>query len=89
MIVLATEKSQGQTVVHIPILDVLKRTLDAGPIGDLAFIVTSEGKPFVKEGLGNAFKDACVAAGIPGNQPTDYARRRRRAPRTMARQHTS
>jgi integrase len=66
VIVLATEKSQGQTVVHIPILDVLKRTLDAGPIGDLAFIVTSEGKPFVKEGLGNAFKDACVAAGIPG-----------------------
>jgi len=45
-------------------LDVLKRTLDAGPTGDLAFICTAQGKPYVKEALGNAFKDACRAAGI-------------------------
>jgi integrase len=63
-IVLPTEKSQGRTVVHLPLLDVLKRTLDVGPTGDLAFICTPQGQPYVKEALGNAFKDACVAAGI-------------------------
>jgi integrase len=50
--------------VHIPLLDVLKRTLDAGPTGDLAFICGSRGQPYVKEALGGAFKDACKAAGI-------------------------
>lgn len=64
VISLPTEKSQGQTVVHLPMLDVLKRTLEAGPTGDLAFIVTETGSPYAKESLGNAFKDACVAAGI-------------------------
>lgn len=64
VIALRTEKSQGDTEVNLPLLDVLKRTLDAGPVGDLAWIVTSSGKPYTKESLGNAFKDACVAAGL-------------------------
>jgi integrase len=64
VISLATEKSQGRTVVHLPLLDVLKRTLDAGPTGDLSFNATRIGTPFAKESLGNAFKDACKAAGI-------------------------
>jgi integrase len=63
-ITIATEKSQGQTVVHLPLLDVLKRTLDAGPTGDLSFNVTKRGTPWAKESLGNTFKDACVAAGV-------------------------
>jgi len=62
VISIQTEKT-GEWV-HIPMLDVLKRTLDAGPTGDLAFICTAQGKPYVKEALGNAFKDACRAAGI-------------------------
>ena len=62
VISLQTEKT-GQWV-HIPLLDVLKRTLDAGPTGDLAWNATRSGQPFVKEALGNAFKDACKAAGI-------------------------
>jgi integrase len=64
-IVLRTEKSQGGIVVTIPILPVLLRTLDAGPIGELAFICGKRGKPFTKESFGNAFKDACKAAGLP------------------------
>lgn len=32
-----------------------------------AFVVTSSGKPFVREAFGNWFKDACKAAGVPGN----------------------
>jgi site-specific recombinase XerD len=62
IISIQTEKT-GQWV-HIPMLDVLKRTLDAGPTGDLAWNATRSGRPFVKEALGNAFKKACVAAGI-------------------------
>jgi integrase len=63
-IVLRTEKSQGEMVVTIPILPVLQRTLDAGPIGELAFICGKGGKPLTKESFGNAFKDACKAAGL-------------------------
>jgi integrase len=66
VISLATEKSQGDTMVHLPLLPVLKQTLAAGPTGKLSFIVNARGKPYVKESLGNAFKDACVAAGING-----------------------
>src|SRR5262245_6532649 len=62
---LRTEKSQGQITVTLPILPVLLRTLIAGPIGELAFICGSRGKPFTKESFGTAFKEACVAAGIP------------------------
>lgn len=50
--------------VTIPILAELQATLDAGPVGDLAFIATSAGDPMTKESLGNAFRDACRAAGI-------------------------
>lgn len=62
IIAIQTEKT-GEWV-HIPMLDVLKRTLDAGPTGDLSFNATKAGRPFAKELLGNAFKDACVEAGI-------------------------
>jgi integrase len=62
VISLQTEKT-GEWV-HIPLLDVLKRTLDAGPTGDLSFNATSTGHPYKKESLGNKFKEACVAAGV-------------------------
>ena len=50
--------------VTIPVLPVLQATLDAGPIGELAIIATRDGQPMTKESLGNAFADACRAAGI-------------------------
>jgi integrase len=50
--------------VTIPILPVLQATLNAGPVGELAFIATKTGQPMTKESLGNAFADACRAAGI-------------------------
>jgi integrase len=62
---LRTEKSQGEVIVTLPILPVLQRTLDAGPTGELAFICGAHGKPFTKESFGNAFKEACKAAGLP------------------------
>jgi integrase len=38
--------------------------LQAGPCGDLAFICGERGQPFTKESFGNAFRDACNAAGV-------------------------
>jgi integrase len=60
-----TEKSQGQVSVSIPILPALAATLAAGPCGELAFICGEGGKPLTKESFGNAFREACRAAGIP------------------------
>lgn len=57
-----TEKTT--TRVTIPVLDILQKTLDAGPVGDLAFISTNAGNPMTKESVGNAFGDACRLAGI-------------------------
>jgi integrase len=57
-----TEKT-GVTVT-IPILPALGEILRAGPCGDLAFICGENGGPLTKESFGNAFRDACNAAGI-------------------------
>ncbi|WP_426526877.1 tyrosine-type recombinase/integrase [Bradyrhizobium sp. McL0615] len=59
-----TEKS-GETIeVTIPVLEVLQRTLNAGPIGDLAWICGARGEPFAKEAFGNEFSAAARAAGV-------------------------
>jgi integrase len=52
--------------VEIPILAPLRETIDAGPTGDLAFIVTRRGTPWNKGALGTAFVEAARAAGIHG-----------------------
>jgi len=57
-----TEKTG--TWVYIPVHPELQLTLDAGPLGDLAFISSASGEPFTKGSLGNFFRDACRAAGI-------------------------
>lgn len=55
------------TEVSLPILAVLQRTLDAGPIGDMTFIINAHGRPFRKESFGNAFHEACREAGVLGS----------------------
>jgi len=62
-----TEKSGFTVLVTIPVLPVLAASLEAGPCGDLTFIAGSSGQPMTKESFGNAFKDACKAAGVPGS----------------------
>jgi integrase len=59
---IATEKTG--TIVSLPLLPVLQRTLDAGPCGDLTFIVGVKGQPFRKESFGNVFAEAARAAGV-------------------------
>ena len=55
------------TEVTIPILPILLATLEAGPCGDLHFIVGAEGRAFTKESFGNLFREACREAGVPGS----------------------
>lgn len=59
---LRTEKTR--TDVYIPLLPPLTEALRAGPIGELAYICGANGKPMSKESFGNAFSDACRAAGV-------------------------
>lgn len=61
-------KTEKKGVVAVfPILSVLAKTLDAGPTGDLTFIVGASGDPLTKETFGNEFRAACNQAGVPGS----------------------
>jgi integrase len=59
---LRTEKTGVS--VSIPMLPALAATLAAGPCGELAYICGEGGKPLTKESFGNAFGEACRAAGV-------------------------
>lgn len=59
---LRTEKTGVE--VSFPILAPLQRSLNAGPTGDLHFIVGKSGHPLTKESFGNMFRKACNAAGV-------------------------
>jgi integrase len=59
---LKTEKTG--TVVTLPIIPVLAKTLAAGPCGDLTFICGERGNSLSKESFGNLFRKACEAAGL-------------------------
>jgi integrase len=59
-----TEKSGEMVTVTMPILDVLWRTLEIGPTGDLTWICGARGRPLVKEAFGNDFSEAARQAGI-------------------------
>jgi integrase len=59
---LKTEKTD--TVVTLPILPVLSKTLQAGPCGDLTFIGGENGHPLTKESFGNLFRKSCRDAGL-------------------------
>ncbi len=62
--VISIDTEKTGTRVTIPVLEILQKTLDIGPTGDLALIATKTGQPMTKESIGNAFRDACRAAGI-------------------------
>ena len=59
-----TEKSGQMVTVTIPILAVLRRTLEVGPTGDLTWICGARGRPFRKESFGNEFAQAARQAGV-------------------------
>jgi len=61
------EKGRGDGVVYPPVLPILAATIAASKKGDLTFLVTERGTPFVKESFGNWFRAACSEAGCPGS----------------------
>jgi integrase len=67
VITLRTEKKAGLGIVYPPVLPVLAETIAATKTGALTFLVTERGAPFVKEGFGNWFGNACRKAGCPGS----------------------
>jgi len=62
---LAKNRRRKPVVVELPILPALQAVLDASPVGDLTFLVTSRGAPFTVAGFGNWFRDRCNEAGLP------------------------
>lgn len=58
--------SKNGEEISIPILPPLARSIEATKTGDLTFLVTEHGRPFVKEGFGNWFRFACMEAKVPG-----------------------
>jgi integrase len=61
---LATEKT-GERVA-ILMSDALVEAIEAGPCGEMTFIVGVAGKPLAKEVFGGNFREWCRAAGIVG-----------------------
>jgi integrase len=61
------EKNRGDGVVYPPVLPILARTIAASKTGDLTFLVTERGAPFVKESFGNWFREVCREAGCTGS----------------------
>ena len=57
-------------VVHITLLAPLIASIAAAKasdiLGDMIYLSTSRGAPFVKESFGNWFREACKIAGVPG-----------------------
>lgn len=51
--------------VTIPIIPELAEAIEAGPCGDLTFLLTEYGRPFTAAGFGGWFRDKCDKAGLP------------------------
>lgn len=51
-------------VANIPLTVQLYEILQAGPVGDLTYIVQQSGKPLTKEHFGNVFRGWCNKAGV-------------------------
>ena len=65
VITLRTEKTDEDIIIPMP--EPLARSIAATRTGDLTFLVTERGLPFVKEGFGNWFGAVCRATGCPGS----------------------
>jgi integrase len=61
---LTTEKT-GEGL-DLPLAPALAEIIEKTPTADLALISTATGDPMTKAGFGNWFKEACIAAGVPG-----------------------
>lgn len=67
VIVIRMEKTGYMEEVAIPLLPTLADAINAGPTGDLTFIVGKNGRGLTKETFGGYFHKACKTAGVPGS----------------------
>lgn len=58
-------RNRRPVTLQLPVLPALQSILDAGPTGDLVFLVTEWGKPFSRKGFGQWFRKQCNRAGLP------------------------
>ena len=65
--VISIKAEKTGTDIIIPVLPELSAIINASETGKDVFLVSRLGKPMTKESLGNWFKDACKAAGVPGS----------------------
>jgi integrase len=63
---LVFRRKKSDNPIEIPIIDPLAESIAARPkLDGEAFVLTTEGKPFTANGLGNAFRVWCDEAGLP------------------------
>jgi integrase len=70
VITIRTEKhrrGKPGALISIPILPPVAASIAATKTGDLTYLITEWGQPWVKESFGNWFKEACRKAGCPGS----------------------
>jgi len=60
-----TEKSQGTMPIYVPVHPALAASLAACPSPGLAIVAKKDGTHYSKESVGNFFREAIAAAGIP------------------------
>jgi integrase len=58
-------RNRKPVTVEIPVIPPLQRALEAGPCGDLTFLVTEFKRPFTANGFGGWFRARCDEAGLP------------------------
>jgi integrase len=60
-------KGRAGELISIRILPPLAASIEAARTGDLTYLVTDAGHPWVKESFTNWFREACRKAGCPGS----------------------
>jgi integrase/recombinase XerD len=61
----AKNEHKAPVKLEIPVHPKLQAIINATPTKHLTFLTTVHGKPFTVGGFSGAFKDWCVAAGLP------------------------
>ena len=62
---LSIVQGKTKTVVEIPVLPNLMRSIAHAPPGRLQFLINDLGRPFTANGFGNKFREWCDQAGLP------------------------
>lgn len=61
---ISIETQKENVWAYVPVLSTMQEAIDAGPTGDLTFIVGKTGRNLTKESFGNVFRAACRGAGV-------------------------